>query len=76
MKKTQQGHWLGCIISISRWWCPLFASAECRIFLVKKINQNCNPRYLDLKIQVKKSEAKTIEIILLMDLNLAQGWQC
>ena len=24
----------------------------------------------------EKSEAKTIEIILLMDLNLAQGWQC
>ena len=24
----------------------------------------------------EKSEAKTIEIILLMDLSLAQGWQC
>ena len=24
----------------------------------------------------EKSEAKTIEIILLTDLNLAQGWQC
>ena len=55
---------------------PSLRLCQSRIFLVKKINQNCNPSYLDLKVQVKKSEAKTIEIILLMDLNLAQGWQC